>query len=313
MRILQILTASGLVTGLCAQVLVKDINPVAATTSLFSDPAGGVDVFGVIYFAADDGVHGRELWRTDGTAAGTSLVADINPGPASSNPTPPVWINGSSTFLFAADDGAHGRELWSSNGTAQATALLLDVRPGADSSSPAWLTPIVSPTFASFFFSADDGVHGRELWRSNLTAAGTTMVSDLRVGALGSMTVDSEIWDDPISTNPFGYFTADNGSIGEELWRIGAGAPVLVRDINPGTASSTPRSIMKSPLRGGILFAATDATNGREPGTWSAVPPVWGQSLAAGSASSNPTSAVPAPSSSSTTPSYLVNGTGGAR
>ena len=41
---------------------------------------------GVAYFFQDDGVHGRELWRTDGTAVGTGLAADIEPGPASSSP-----------------------------------------------------------------------------------------------------------------------------------------------------------------------------------------------------------------------------------
>jgi len=36
------------------------------------------------------------------------------------------------------------------------------------------------------FFDADDGIHGRELWRSNGTAAGTAMVADINVGAVGS-------------------------------------------------------------------------------------------------------------------------------
>ena len=38
-----------------------------------------------VLFAADDGVHGRELWRTDGTAAGTAMVADLAPGPTGSD------------------------------------------------------------------------------------------------------------------------------------------------------------------------------------------------------------------------------------
>jgi ELWxxDGT repeat protein len=41
---------------------------------------------GTLYFIADDGVSGEELWKTDGTDAGTVLVKDINPGAGGSGP-----------------------------------------------------------------------------------------------------------------------------------------------------------------------------------------------------------------------------------
>jgi ELWxxDGT repeat protein len=37
-------------------------------------------VGGKLFFTAGDGVHGRELWTSDGTEAGTVLVKDIKPG-----------------------------------------------------------------------------------------------------------------------------------------------------------------------------------------------------------------------------------------
>jgi ELWxxDGT repeat protein len=58
----------------------------------------------------DDGIHGRELWVSDGTTEGTAIVKDINPGEDDSDPGALVSVNG--RLYFAADDGTHGRELW---------------------------------------------------------------------------------------------------------------------------------------------------------------------------------------------------------
>ena len=47
-----------------------------------SDAYNLTNVNGTLFFAADDGTHGNELWKSDGTAAGTVLVKDINTGSA---------------------------------------------------------------------------------------------------------------------------------------------------------------------------------------------------------------------------------------
>src|SRR5262245_45590025 len=86
------------------------------------------------YIVVDDGIHGEELWSTDGTDAGTILVRDINPGPASSRIFG-LTIVGDSLF-FSADDGTHGWELWRSNGTPQGTVLVKDIAAGTDNSLP---------------------------------------------------------------------------------------------------------------------------------------------------------------------------------
>src|SRR5262249_4964471 len=79
-------------------------------SSLAMSPSDLTNVNGTLFFAADDGTHGSELWMRDGTAAGTTLVADVNPGGASSYPSDLANVNGA--LFFAADDGTHGRELW---------------------------------------------------------------------------------------------------------------------------------------------------------------------------------------------------------
>src|SRR5262245_51278557 len=62
--------------------LVMDTNPGA----MGSDPGSLVRMGGFVYYSATDDTHGNELWRTDGTASGTSIVRDINPGGGSSAP-----------------------------------------------------------------------------------------------------------------------------------------------------------------------------------------------------------------------------------
>ena len=89
--------------------LVKDIDP-PLLTSTGSHPRDFVAVGNDVYFTADDGVHGRELWVSDGTEAGTRLVMDINPNPTGWEPGGMTLIG--DTLYFSAEDGVHGRELW---------------------------------------------------------------------------------------------------------------------------------------------------------------------------------------------------------
>lgn len=113
---------------------------------------------GALFFVAWEPGHGAELWRTDGTTAGTVLVSDINPGTASSRISGLTAVNG--RLFFAATDGEHGVELWTSDGTAVGTRRLSDIAEGPLSSSPRELAAVGS----LLFFSADDQETGREPW-----------------------------------------------------------------------------------------------------------------------------------------------------
>ena len=140
-----LLTISILITGLTAgaQILVKDIDPGSAS----GQPSNFINFNNYIYFVASDGVHGFELWRTDGTDNGTVMVRDINPNGNGMAEDEDGLVFSSFTIMnnelyFFADDGTTGFELWKSDGTGTGTALVKDIYPG-DTGSVDLGAPIV--------------------------------------------------------------------------------------------------------------------------------------------------------------------------
>jgi ELWxxDGT repeat protein len=87
--------------------MVRDIRPGSAA----SNPSWLTNVSRTIYFSANDGIHGAELWGSDGTEAGTLMLADVYPGEDRSPPKRPTAVGG--TVFFSAYTPATGRELWS--------------------------------------------------------------------------------------------------------------------------------------------------------------------------------------------------------
>ncbi|KAK7242594.1 hypothetical protein SO694_00016060 [Aureococcus anophagefferens] len=162
---------------------------------------------GFLWFAADDGFSGDELWVSDGKlgfldrdrgdaahpssfpevgGAGTRVAADVFAGRPGSQPDHLACLDG--TLLFAASTKHEGRELWRAtwkyrNDTATLdVALVKDIRPGTKPSNP-------SSIFAfngRAYFAADDGVVGAELWVTDGSGANTRLLEDLRPGARGS-------------------------------------------------------------------------------------------------------------------------------
>jgi ELWxxDGT repeat protein len=99
-----------------------------------------------LFFGGSDVAHGYELWKTDGTAASTVMVKDINAGTNSSlfvadshgPPVPPRFSRAAfkNKLFFTANDGPHGYELWVSDGTDAGTVILNDLAPGSTSGTP---------------------------------------------------------------------------------------------------------------------------------------------------------------------------------
>jgi ELWxxDGT repeat protein len=207
--------------------MVKDITPGPGD----SHPEALTNVGGTLFFNADDGTHGSELWKSDGTTAGTVLVKDVTPGV--SDYLGPIFLtNVGGTLFFNDDDGIHGRELWKSDGTGPGTVMVKNIKPRGGSAGrfgPSDLTNVRG----TLFFVANDGTHGYELWKSDGTTAGTIMVKDITPGASGS---------DPLYLTEVGsrlFFNARDDGHGRRLWRsdgTSAGTVLVVEDVNPHPA-----------------------------------------------------------------------------
>jgi ELWxxDGT repeat protein len=139
-------------------------------------------------FAGDDVLYfvtgrwsDKRLWKSDGSVAGTVLVTPLSTGVDEG-----VVIGNSLVFsMYGRDLGA---ELWCSDGTSDGTRLLKDLAPG-----PSWNGYPLGSYPKNFrvvgklvYFTAEQPETGEELWRTDGTEAGTTLVIDLTKGAEGS-------------------------------------------------------------------------------------------------------------------------------
>lgn len=242
-----------------------------------------------LYMAYTDAAHGNEPWVSDGTAEGTGLLADVNPGKsAGSLPYGKVELNGE--IYFVATDG-NNYGLWKSNGTEAGTVQLAK-----------YLQSIESLTVSGgkLFFVADDNAYGRELWVSDGTEAGTHMVIDLAQGNNSSSPyslvdangmlffVDDEygyLWksdgtlegtmlvsdinpgSDLIAAGDKVYFVNYDRNFGSELWVSNGtyAGTKMVNDINPGGGSGVRNNPFKAKAVGDVLFfAANDGATGLE-------------------------------------------------
>ncbi|WP_421658339.1 Ig-like domain-containing protein [Leptothermofonsia sp. ETS-13] len=267
--------------------LVKDINQnqnEAETGTESSAPINLAAVGNVVYFAANDGFNGVEVWQSDGTDAGTVLVANINTAlGAGSNPSNFTAVG--NNLFFSANNGSSGVELWKIDLTTGIPSLVRNIRSGGFSSNP---TNLVNFN-GTLFFRADDGT-GTALWKSDGTSTGTVKVGT-GYSQPGSLTVvgntlyftasnGSQLWKTDGTTagtvqvkNLVGtgasiqnltaigntlFFTNGDSSNGVELWRSNGtdAGTVRISDINPGPGSANPYNLVN--LNGTLYFLANN-------------------------------------------------------
>lgn len=199
--------------------LVSDIRPDGGSHPQQLTRAGGL-----VYFTANDGTHGRELWVTDGSSDRTRLVQDIRPGSAGSAPGALTRVG--NRVFFHADDGTHGRELWVSDGSAAGTRMVKDLTKGPKGQT--WVS--IADLGGDALFSPG----GRDLYRTDGTAKGTRLVREFVAVNL----------DDTATKGKAVVFPADDA-----LWRTNG--------TSTGTRRISPRGVQAYDLtrfRGRVWF-----------------------------------------------------------
>ena len=238
---------SGATTSEAAQVgkanLVSDIFPGADG----SVPRPIAQIGDTLYFTADDGETGRELWASEGTQDSTRPIKDINPGPEDSVIGGPrrrrLVAQIGDTLYFAADDGSTGMELWKSEGTRASTRPLKVINPGAEGSLDVkYRKRLFAAIGDTLIFSAHDGSTGTELWMSEGTTSSTRLLKDVIVGP------DSSLPKIVTKVGDTLYFTVEDPSTGRELWKTNGtkSSTKLVKDIVEGREGASIKFIAKS-------------------------------------------------------------------
>ena len=219
---------------------IADINTQAFSSSQTAsmvkvNPGSGE----ILVISIEDPLSGAELWRSNGTDAGTSLIRDIETGATGSEPGILTTVGNKVFFTARALNNSSIRNLWVTDGLPTGTMLVKAYDAGQ---GPA--------KFVAFnnrlFFEGSQTGSGRELWRSDGTEAGTLQVANINTASGLGSAIDHFFNDN----NTFLYFAADNGLVGRELWRTAAdqnSTTSLFADIAPGGSTDASLSLDTNP------------------------------------------------------------------
>ncbi|HEY1030914.1 MAG TPA: T9SS type A sorting domain-containing protein [Flavipsychrobacter sp.] len=166
-------------------LLVKDVCPGSCGAESFYYTSHN----NLIYYMGNDAANGNELWTTDGTAANTRLVKDINPGPftqAGGNSYPHAFCNINGNMIFRAmKTNVVNYTLWTTDGTSGGTKEV-------GSSVPVESNVFMPLGSIAYFVSNDAAVNPdiKDLWKTDGTAAGTQKIGYIYTSAITGMMVD---------------------------------------------------------------------------------------------------------------------------
>jgi ELWxxDGT repeat protein len=156
---------------------VRDIRPGplgsapqgSTSSNIFS--AYPIEAAGTLYFAANDGIHGSELWKSDGSREGTQMVIDLTPQQRTQSSSPSGLVAYQEGVLFTATAGGPDTTLWASNGLERGTQQIFAGLPVLQEDG----TPVVAQVGALTFFISSNTLN-QGLYVTDGSAAGTQLL-----------------------------------------------------------------------------------------------------------------------------------------
>jgi ELWxxDGT repeat protein len=207
---------------------------------------------GRVVYSGTDASHGTEPWISDGTALGSFMLKDTNPGPSSGSPYNFYYDSTNNVVYFSASSPGEGAELWRTDGTKAGTYLVKDINPGTANSGPSFKGQVG----AYVIFTAYTPTTGIELWGTNGTSAGTQLLGDFIVGSTGTILTGYMVMG--------GYIYFGVGKKNVELWKTD-GTPAGTSMVVQTSLNSNSYSIDCFVMYGNKLyFRGYDAVNGSQ-------------------------------------------------
>lgn len=261
MRTMSRLACTVFAATTAAQPTVFDLRPGPDS----SIPSHFVDLSGTCVFWADDSGRGSELWRSDGTTAGTYRISNITS--TGGGALRQVLVSTGERAFFVATTTIQGDELWVTDGTVGGTRLVRDMLPNSESTSPEQIT-VVGPRV--FFSGRTVGIGARELHVSDGTFAGTRIVKDIRPGSAGANPRNLTALGDRL------YFFADDGVNGTALW-VSDGSEAGTQMVAVPSGPGSTRALTALTAAGGRLWFGVSPQS-----WWEGNPEIWSSDGTAG-------------------------------
>lgn len=271
--------------------LIKDINPGGTSSIDLFDTDEGVTIGQRVFFIADDGTHGREIWTTLGLETDISILKDIYVGSEGSEVSKLTRFK--TDVFFFANDNINGLELWKSDGTESGTQLFKDVISGStglsdpsifvtedhlfisSANSDLWISDGTESGTQSLgamekisTLTAFDGTYyftveepQTQFWKTDGTSAGTELVKVINDGSVSSSApAFLEV------VNNVLVFDAYTTTAGKELWSSDGTetGTQLLKDVNPGTSSAITFLTDFLTVNEQLYVSVDDGTNGFE-------------------------------------------------